>query len=93
MSCPDCFSGHVHPGTPRGKEVKLHGLDVYVAEPKKTGDVKGTIVVITDAFGWKFVNNRILADNYADKSSYRVYVPDFMLGRFSPRCRIPDENR
>jgi hypothetical protein len=31
-------------------------------------------------FGWVFVNNKLLADHYADKGDYRVYLPDFMAG-------------
>lgn len=84
MSCPDCYSGHKHEGTPRGKIIKLHGLNAYVVEPTKEGPVKGIIVIIPDAFGWEFVNNKILADHYADKSDYRVYLPDFMKGHSAP---------
>lgn len=81
MSCPDCFSGSVHEGTPRGRIIKLHGLDTYVTEPGDGREVKNIIIIIPDAFGWEFVNNRLLADHYADKGQYRVYLPDFMLGR------------
>jgi dienelactone hydrolase len=80
MSCPECFQGHQHEGTPRGTTTKLHGLDTYVAEPADGRPVRGIIVIIPDAFGWEFVNNRILADHYADKGDYRVYLPDFMHG-------------
>ncbi|PWY86052.1 dienelactone hydrolase family protein [Aspergillus heteromorphus CBS 117.55] len=82
MSCPDCFSGNVHAGSPRGEVIKLHGLDAYVTEPE--GEAKGIIVIIPDAFGWEFVNNRILADHYAAKGGYRVYLPDFMKGNAAP---------
>ncbi|GIK03485.1 hypothetical protein Aspvir_007557 [Aspergillus viridinutans] len=88
MSCPDCFSGHVHSGEPQGEVTKLHGLDVYVASPapEPTGNsaIRGIIIIIPDAFGWEFVNNRILADHYAQKGGYRVYLPDFMNGRSCP---------
>lgn len=80
MSCPDCFKGSVHDGEPRGKTIKLHDLDTYVVEPSEGKEVKGIVVVIPDAFGWKFVNCRLLADNYADKSNYKVYMPDVMIG-------------
>ncbi len=80
MSCPDCFSGHVHEGKPLGKITKLYGLDAYVSEPPAGRPVKGIIVIIPDAFGWEFVNNRILADHYAQKSDYKVYMPEFMHG-------------
>lgn len=81
MSCPDCFSGAVHEGIPRGKVIKFHDLNTYITEPADGREVKNIIVIIPDAFGWEFVNNRILADHYADKGHYRVYLPDFMLGK------------
>ncbi|KKK19291.1 hypothetical protein AOCH_000600 [Aspergillus ochraceoroseus] len=82
MSCPDCFSGHIHEGTPKGSVTTLHGLNVYVAEPSgdPAHEIKGIVVIIPDAFGWDFVNNRLLADNYAEKGKYKVYLPDFMNG-------------
>lgn len=80
MSCPDCFKGYTHAGSPKGQITKLHGLDVYMAEPPEGTPVRGIIVIIPDAFGWEFVNNRILADHYAEKGRYRVYLPDFMDG-------------
>ncbi len=36
--------------------------------------------MISDAFGWSFVNNRILADKYAKNGHFRVFLPDFMDG-------------
>ncbi|KAF3761430.1 alpha/beta-hydrolase [Cryphonectria parasitica EP155] len=84
MSCPDCFSGHQHDGTPKGKLIELHGLDTYVAEPEDDVQPKGIIVIIPDAFGIEFVNNKLLADSYAKKGGYKVYLPDFMLGRSAP---------
>jgi dienelactone hydrolase len=80
MSCPDCFSGHVHSGLPLGREAKILGRDTYIAEPKDV-PAKGIIVIIPDAFGWQFVNNRILADHYASRGNYKVYLPDFMDGK------------
>lgn len=85
MSCPECFSGSVHDDeTPRGQVVKIHGLDAYVTEPADGRTPKATIVIVSDAFGWEFVNNRILADHYANKGDYKVILPDFMEGRSAP---------
>jgi hypothetical protein len=81
MACPECFRGSVHEGTPRGKIVKLYGLDTYVSDPAENTIAKGIIVIIPDAFGLPFVNNQLLADHYAEKSDYRVYLPDFMAGK------------
>jgi len=80
MSCLDCFLGHVHEGQPRGKAVKLYGLDAYVSEPHEGRQVKGIIVVLSDAFGWEFANSRLLADRYANKGDFKVYIPDFYQG-------------
>ena len=80
MSCSECFSGSVHEGKPRGSITKVHGLDTYVTEPADGSKIKGIIVIIPDAFGLPFVNNQLLADHYADKGSYKVYLPEFMAG-------------
>ncbi|KAL1983376.1 hypothetical protein VTN96DRAFT_10435 [Rasamsonia emersonii] len=84
MSCPACFSGHVHDGSLKGQITKLHGLDAYVSEPVEGKPVKGIVIIVPDAFGWEFVNNRILADHYAEKGNYKVYLPDFMKGKATP---------
>ncbi|KAI0201659.1 dienelactone hydrolase family protein [Astrocystis sublimbata] len=80
MSCPACFTGGVHEGTPTGTITKLHGLDVYVAEPASGNTPKGIIVLLPDIFGWDFVNIQLMADSFAKKKDYRVYLPDFMDG-------------
>ncbi|KAK4867014.1 hypothetical protein LT330_007755 [Penicillium expansum] len=84
MSCPECFNGHVHQGTPRGEITTLHGLKAYTTKPSNDVPHRGIIVIVPDAFGWEFVNNRILADNYANKGKYLVYLPDFMNGHAAP---------
>ena len=56
MSCPECFSGHVHAGKPLGREEKLHGRNTYIAEPPDGKPAKGIVVMISDAFGWEFVS-------------------------------------
>lgn len=81
MSCPDCISGHVHHGDPKGTVEKLHGLDTYVSKPSEGKITKGIIVIIPDAFGMPFVNNKLLADHYSEKGDFIVYLPDFMRGQ------------
>ncbi|QIW96517.1 hypothetical protein AMS68_002035 [Peltaster fructicola] len=72
-----CATGSLHTGTPTGKLGKIHGLECYTAEA--SGDPKGIIVIIPDAFGLSLANNKILADDYA-KNGFTVYLPDFMEG-------------
>ncbi|KID69015.1 Hydrolase tropI [Metarhizium brunneum] len=84
MSCPDCFRGQIHEGETKGKVIKHYGFDTYVSEPPSGTTPKGIIVVIPDAFGWAFPNNRILADTYAEKGGFKVYLPDFMNGHAAP---------
>ena len=80
VPCADCVSGHTHEGKPLGKVTKVHGLDTYVSEPPVGKAPRGIIVIIPDGFGWSFVNNRLLADHYAHKGEYKVYLPEFMRG-------------
>ena len=75
-----CAGGSLHTGTPTGRVGKVHGLDCYVAEPPAGTEPKGVVVIIPDAFGWKLANSKILADEYAKKGGFRVYLPDFMDG-------------
>lgn len=82
MSCSACFSGTVHEHeTPTGTVKKIHGRDTYIAEPPNGIQPKGIVIIISDAFGWEFVNNRALADRYAKKGDFLVYLPDFMDGK------------
>ncbi|KAI9720163.1 MAG: hypothetical protein M1812_002980 [Candelaria pacifica] len=78
LPCKDCVSGVVHSGTPTGSTNKIHGVDTYFASPSNGGPPRGIIVVVPDVFGWTFSNTRVLADSYAKKGNFTVYVPDFM---------------
>lgn len=82
MACKDCVAGTLHEGTPAGREETVHGRLTYVTEPPDGAAAKGIVVIVPDAFGWKLVNTRILADKYAERCQVTVYVPDFMDGMF-----------
>ncbi|KAL2214622.1 alpha/beta-hydrolase [Sarocladium strictum] len=84
MSCPECFSGHVNPGTPTGKWETIQSLRTYVAEPAKGKTTAGIIVIVPDAFGVDFINNQILADHYASAMDCLVYLPDLQAGHAAP---------
>ena len=82
--CGDCLTGSLHQGTPKGTISTIARLPTYIARPVNTRGKPGVIVIITDAFGWDFINNRLLADEYAETSGRMIYVPDFMFGTSSP---------
>ena len=68
-------------------EGTIANLPTYIAKPPASGKSKpGIIVIISDLFGWKLINPRLLADEYAEKSGRVVYVPDFMFGMPPPFC-------
>lgn len=77
-----CLSGSIHSGTPTGREDTIGGLPTYVAEPSDGSKAK-TVVFITDIFGWKFKNVRLLADQYA-KAGFYCYIPDVQEGDSLP---------
>ncbi len=81
LPCKDCVSGVVHSGTPTGSTAKIHNVNTYVASPPNGTPPRGIIVVVPDVFGWTFSNTRVLADSYAKKGNFTVYVPDFMNGK------------
>jgi Dienelactone hydrolase family len=81
VQCRDCVGGAIHTGRPTGSEDLFHGLKTYVTRPDEGTPEKGIIIFITDIFGWKFPNSRLLADKYAKRGGYTVYVPDFMRGQ------------
>jgi hypothetical protein len=85
MSCPDCFKGHAHDGAPTGKVEILHGLHTYIAEPSAGTQAEAIVIIVPDALGWEFVNNRLLADHYAVSGNFLVYLPDFMDGQSAPQ--------
>ncbi|KAK4695928.1 carboxymethylenebutenolidase, partial [Phenoliferia sp. Uapishka_3] len=93
-----CASGHLHEGTPNGKVIKLHDLDVYV-----TGDESNkakTVVYLTDIFGYDLNNARLLADEIAS-NGFWVVVPDFfhhdsldgdLILKIAPRTSLPERS-
>ncbi|KAF2269868.1 alpha/beta-hydrolase [Lojkania enalia] len=84
MSGPCCAAGEIHRGNPIGNETKVHGLDCYVAKPPSNVVPRGVVVILPDVFGWRLVNSRILADNFAKKGQWLVYLPDLMNSSAAP---------
>lgn len=81
MSCPDCFKGAIHEHSqPVGREEILYGQTTYVSSPPSSSVSKSTILFCCDAFGLNLVNNKLLADQYAAATGFRVLVPDQIPG-------------
>lgn len=68
---------------PKGTMETIHGVETYVARPS-TAQPKGIVIIIPDAFGQPFPNNKHLADTYASDGSFLVYLPEFMDGHAAP---------
>lgn len=69
---------------PKGTLTQIHNRETYVAKPPEGTTPKGIIIIIPDAFGLPFPNNKHLADTYAADGEYLVYLPDFMDGHSAP---------
>ncbi|KAF2839086.1 hypothetical protein M501DRAFT_1003640 [Patellaria atrata CBS 101060] len=81
MSCPDCFKGAIHDhATPKGEESTIHGIRTYIASPPVSSGSNSTIIYISDVFGLRLVNNKLLADELAAGTGHRVLVPDCVPG-------------
>ena len=81
MSAVPCCSGSTHPGETKGVTGNLHGFPTYIAAPSNNAEIKGIVVMIPDAFGWEFVNLRLLADTFAERLGVRCLLPEFMGGK------------
>ncbi|KAN0099659.1 alpha/beta-hydrolase [Hyaloscypha variabilis] len=80
MSCPACFLGAIHTGTPTGITTTLHNLPTYISLPPSPSVSKSTIILLTDAFGFNLPNSLLLADHYAVATGFRVLVPSWIPG-------------
>ncbi|RFU77497.1 alpha beta-hydrolase [Trichoderma arundinaceum] len=88
MSCPDCFRGAIHEGTPKGKEETIHDVLTYVATPETGTTSNSKIIFITDVFGFNLVNNKLLADKYATSTGCIVLMPSIIPGGGAPLSAI-----
>jgi len=73
-----CRTAFVMTGEPTGTEITIGGIATYVARPEQK--TKNAVLFLTDIFGWKFVNNRLIADQFAKQGGFNVFVPDFFQG-------------
>lgn len=78
--------GSIHGGQPIGTEETIHGLNTYVTGNRTSS--RGIIVMYSDVFGLGLPNNKIIADAFAKKGDFLVYVPDFFKGDPVPLKRV-----
>lgn len=73
-----CCTGFLDEGVPTGFVEELGGVLTYVAQPQENNNknLKGAIVIATDAFGYTLINNRLLADGFARETGMLCVVPD-----------------
>lgn len=77
-TCPDCFAGTVHTAKPTGHLETVHDVPTYITRGSATSN--STIIFLTDGFGFRLVNNKLLADQYASKTGLRVLMPNLLPG-------------
>ena len=76
-----CIAGAVFGGTPAGTEESVGGVDCYVAPLAGAAPPSKALLLLTDVFGFRFANPRLLADRYAAAlPGTLVLVPDLHAG-------------
>lgn len=89
MVCPQCFSGAVHDhAEPQGRFEDIHGIKTYVTGDKEATS-KSAILYLPDFFSLQLVNNKLLADRYAQGTGCKVLFPDIVPGGGPPVSYIP----
>ncbi|KAF9454483.1 alpha/beta-hydrolase [Macrolepiota fuliginosa MF-IS2] len=78
MSCPDCTTGDILVGTPKGA-TKDDGS--YLAAAPDGSDSKRAVVLLTDIFGLGLDNPKIIADYLSEQLKCDVWVPDLFKGK------------
>jgi len=81
--CKDCVKGVIHEGTPEGKIETIGGVETYVATPTVDYPKDKVILLLTDVFGLPLVNNKLLADGFAE-NGFKTIVPDYLNGDAIP---------
>ena len=83
MACADCFKGASHSGSVLGTESTLGGIPCYISAahgaPDSSPETRPACLLLTDIFGWRFTNTRLLADRFA-AAGFVCYVPDILQG-------------
>jgi len=78
MSCPDCISGDLLPGSPKGTE---ENGAYFIKGSNQEATADKAVVVFTDSFGLAVTNPKIVADTIAERTGFDVWVPDLFNGQ------------
>ena len=73
--CEHCLQGYILSGTPSGM---FDGTAYF--HPAPSPDSKRAVVLLTDIFGLKLVNAKLIADQYSERLKCDVWVPDYFNG-------------
>ena len=73
--CEQCLQGNKLSGTPSGT---FDGTAYF--HPSSPPDSKRAVILLTDIFGLKLVNPKLIADQYSERLKCDVWVPDFFNG-------------
>ncbi|KAK0201716.1 dienelactone hydrolase endo-1-3,1,4-beta-D-glucanase [Desarmillaria ectypa] len=76
MSCPNCFKGEILAGEPTGT-ISIQGA--YYAQSSEPST--HAVLLLTDIFGLRLKNSKILADFFAEQLKCDVWVPDLFDGK------------
>lgn len=70
----------VNPGAKQIYQIQGHELDIDNIKTYKTGQGNSAIIILTDIFGYSFINVRKLADSFAEGCQTTVFIPDYFNG-------------
>ncbi|KAH8832877.1 alpha/beta-hydrolase [Flagelloscypha sp. PMI_526] len=85
--CKDCVTGTVHIGEAKGKIEKINGIETYIATPSIDYPKDKALLLLTDVFGIPLLNNKLLADGFAENGFYTV-IPDYLNGDPVPAAEL-----
>jgi len=77
--CKNCTRGVRTEAIPEGTYEDINGIKTYLVTPKTDHPKDRAVLFVPDVFGFDFVNNTGLADNFARKG-FKVYSPDLFEG-------------
>ncbi|OKL56573.1 hypothetical protein UA08_08066 [Talaromyces atroroseus] len=80
-----CYQGVKHEGQPVGGILNVGDFEIYTSYPaNKSTDY--AVLFLTDIFGHKFINNQLIADQFA-ANGYFTFMPDLFNGDPVPANR------